>query len=174
MEAVAVNEQSSFYAGRKHLFHTVVYTDRNAYHFIRIYFNCVVTFYIDLDLSVWNLIILWMFWEGICCCHLFLCIFTAKSSPTETRVPESQTWAVIRDLHPSTAYSFQVLAVNDVGASGASSTVHADTQEEGEWQYIMIIYGKNQMARLKYGLDTLKEFLLVHTINILNFRAPIN
>ncbi|KAG8178977.1 hypothetical protein JTE90_012490 [Oedothorax gibbosus] len=49
---------------------------------------------------------------------------------TETKVLASQQSAVIRDLRPSSTYSFQVLAVNDVGASGASSTVFAHTREE--------------------------------------------
>lgn len=54
----------------------------------------------------------------------------SKPSPTETKVPDSQQSVVIRDLRPRTTYSFQVVAVNDVGASGASSTVHITTQEE--------------------------------------------
>lgn len=57
---------------------------------------------------------------------------SAKSSPTETKVPASQSWCVIGDLQPRTPYIFQVLAVNQVGVSGASSTVQTTTQEEGE------------------------------------------
>ncbi|GFT96191.1 titin [Nephila pilipes] len=52
------------------------------------------------------------------------------TKPTETKVPDSQNSVVIRDLRSSVTYSFHVLAVNDVGASGASSTVHATTREE--------------------------------------------
>lgn len=65
--------------------------------------------------------------------NLVLSCLAASSSPTETKVPASQSWCVIGDLHPRTPYIFQVLAVNEVGASGASSTVQATTQEEGEW-----------------------------------------
>ncbi|XP_035208117.1 Down syndrome cell adhesion molecule-like protein Dscam2 isoform X2 [Stegodyphus dumicola] len=54
----------------------------------------------------------------------------SKTKPTETKVPDSQSFVIIRDLRPRFTYSFQVLAVNEVGASGASSTVHATTREE--------------------------------------------
>ncbi|GBM09150.1 Down syndrome cell adhesion molecule-like protein Dscam2 [Araneus ventricosus] len=54
----------------------------------------------------------------------------SQVKPTETKVPDSQNSVVIRDLRSSVTYSFHVLAVNDVGASGASSTVHATTREE--------------------------------------------
>lgn len=59
---------------------------------------------------------------------------SAKSSPTETKVAASQSWCVIGDLQPRTPYVFQVLAVNPVGVSGASSTVQTTTQEEGEFK----------------------------------------
>ncbi|XP_054710228.1 cell adhesion molecule Dscam2-like [Uloborus diversus] len=52
------------------------------------------------------------------------------SRPTETKVPGSQSSVVIRDLRPNSQYSFQVVAVNEVGASGASSAQHASTTEE--------------------------------------------
>nr|XP_042909242.1 Down syndrome cell adhesion molecule-like protein Dscam2 [Parasteatoda tepidariorum] len=54
----------------------------------------------------------------------------SKGKPTETKVPDSQNSVVIRDFRPSTTYSFQLLAVNEVGASGASSMIHATTREE--------------------------------------------